>query len=115
MSAMSRRTLVLVPLLASACQTWRTVPLAPRDSGSLPAQVRVVRMGGEAVDLDAARVSPDSVVGMGGRGRVAIPRDSVAFVQQPQISSARTLGLIVGVPLAALGALFLLAAAAYAE
>ncbi len=99
MSARLRRTLVLVPLVASACYTWRPLPLAPRDSGSLPAQVRVTLRGGQAVELEDGRVSTDSVVGTQHRNRIAIPRDSVGFVQELQYSTARTLGVIVGVPL----------------
>ena len=111
MSAVSRRTLVLVPLLASACYTWRPVPLAPRDSGSLPADLRVVLRRGQAVELKDGRISPDSVVGMQDRNRIAIPRDSVGFVQKLQYSPARTISLVVGVPLVLYGLL----AAAFAQ
>jgi hypothetical protein len=111
MSAVSRRMLVLVPLLASACYTWRPVPLAPRDSGSLHADVRVVLRDGQAVELEDGRISPDSVVGMQHRNRIAIPRESVGFLQKLQYSPARTISLVVGVPLAVYGLL----AAAFAE
>ena len=72
-------------------------------------------MGGQAVELEAGRVSPDSVVGMRNGGRIAIPRDSVAFVQKAELSPARTLGLIVGVPLAAFGTLILLVLASWSS
>jgi hypothetical protein len=98
MSAMSRRTLVLVPLLASACHTLRPVPLAPEVSRELPARSWVVLKGGERVRLDRGRVTADSVVGsQRDGGRFAVSRDSVAFVEERHVSAGRTLGLAGGV------------------
>lgn len=97
MSAIPFRTLLLLPLLASACATWRTVPLAPRDSVSLPAPVRVVRAREAAVELDSGRVTADSVVGLRRGTRIAISRDDVAYIEQRRVSAARTFGLAGGV------------------
>jgi hypothetical protein len=105
----SRRTVLLVLFLASGCHTWRRVPLAPGDTGSLPAHSRVVRMGGEAVEIRGGRVSPDSLVGAGRNYRLAIPRDSVAFVEERRFSAGRTLGVAAGVLAVSFSAMLLAA------
>lgn len=97
MSGASRRTVLLVLLSASGCHSWHRVPLTPSDTGWLPAHSRVVRMGGEAVEIRGGRVSPDSLVGAGRNYRFAIPRDSVAFVEERRFSTGRTLGVAAGV------------------
>ena len=110
----SRRTVLLVLVLASGCHTWRRVPLAPGDRVSLPAHSRVVRMGGETVEIRGGRVSPDSLVGAGRNYRFAIPRDSVAFVEERRFSAGRTIGLTAGVVAVSFSALLIAAFAAFA-
>ena len=98
MIGLSRRRLIFLPLVLCACQSWRTVPLAPKDSGALPDHVWVVRLGGERVPVERGRVTTDSLIGRGGGGgRFAVSRDSIAFVEERRVSALRTLGLIGGI------------------
>jgi hypothetical protein len=78
--------------------------MAPGEARPLPARTRVVHRSGERIELAVGRVTPDSVVGArpGGvrdaaRGPVALPRDSVARVEERRVSWGRTLGLEVGI------------------
>ena len=85
---------------AGACHTYRAIPVAPGDALTLADRSRVVRVGGERIELARGAVTRDSVVGVphaaaadtGGR-RVAIPRDSVALIERRRLSWPRTLGL----------------------
>lgn len=105
MSARTRGMLVVAAVaLGTGCYTWHPVPLAPGEARPLPDRARVVRPTGERIELAGARVTPDSVVGARrGRARdaagrqVALPRDSVAFVEVRRLSWARTLWLVTGV------------------
>ena len=100
--------LVAAVAFGTGCHVWHAVPLAPGAAHPLPARARVVRPTGERIELRGGRVTPDSVVGArtlgapaGGAGRVALPRDSVAFVEVRRLSWARTLGVAGGVYLGA--------------
>ena len=106
MNVMLRGTLLGAATVAfgGGCRTWRAVPLIPGEARPLPATARAVRPTGERVELAGGRVTPDSVVGARRGGardaagsRVALPRDSVAFVEERRLSWARTLGLVGGV------------------
>ena len=82
MLAISPRSGLLILLLACACQSRRTVPLAPDQSGELPKRSVLVKKAGGRVRLEEGRVSGDSVIGVGRSGdRISIPRDSVALEQ----------------------------------
>jgi hypothetical protein len=113
MNVMLRGTLLGAATVAfgGGCRTWRAVPLIPGEARPLPATARAVRPTGERVELAGGRVTPDSVIGVrrgrGGPGpdaaggRVAIPRDSVMFVEERRLSWGRSLGAVGGVYLAA--------------
>jgi hypothetical protein len=95
---------VVAVAFGTGCHVWRAVPLAPGTAQPLPARTRVVRPTGERIELAGARVTPDSVVGARARGapyaavgRVALARDSVAFLEVRRLSWGRTLGLAAGV------------------
>ena len=82
MLTISPRSGLLILLLACACQSRRTVPLAPDQSGELPKRSVLVKKAGGRVRLEEGRVSGDSVIGVGRSGdRISIPRDSVALEQ----------------------------------
>jgi len=113
MSVSFRRTLVLLPLLVCACHSMRRAPLAPGVSRELPARSAVVSSAGERVVVDEGRVTADSVVGMRRDGaRFALPRDSVAFIEERHVSAGRTLGLAGGVGVGIMAALVALLVAA---
>lgn len=106
---MTGRRLFLRPLLVCGCRGWSPINLAPAQSGLLPSHARIVRRGGERVELHGGLVSPDSVVGTRrDGGYLAIPRDSVVLVEAPHTDSGRTL-IVVGL----LGGLAALLGAAY--
>ena len=97
MSGLSRATLIVVPLLVSACRTWHTVPLSPNDSGPLPRQSRIVLVGGERVLIEGGRTTRDTLLGARpGGARFAVPRDSVNLVQERKVSRARSIAAGVG-------------------
>jgi hypothetical protein len=87
-----RRRLFLVSLAACACHTWSPIALSPSDSAVLPAHIRIVRMGGERIEVRTGRVTPDSVVGTRRPGgSLALSRDSVASVEERHLNTGRTL------------------------
>jgi len=97
MRRISRGSLLVVPLVLCACHTYRTVPLSPQASGRLPEHSWVVRMGGERVPVEGGAATRDSIIGTRPDGsRVAIPRDSVAYVESREVSALRTAGAISG-------------------
>ena len=113
MRGVSRRTLLVVPLLVCACHTWRNVPLAPQASERLPDHSWVVRVGGERVPVEGGSATPDSIVGTRpDQSRIAIPRDSVAYVEVRQVSALRTAGAISGGVAVAYATLLIVALAA---
>jgi hypothetical protein len=97
MLGMSRARLIVVPLLACACQTWSTVPLSPNTPGPLPKHSTVVLVGGERVQVEDGRSTRDSLIGDRLNGaRFAVHRDSVNFVETRKVSVARSVGAGVG-------------------
>ena len=97
MAGLSRRTFILLPLLATACQTWSAVRLAPNETGALPKHSWVVMMGGARVPVEGGQFTRDSIVGTQGAGaRFAVSRDSVAYVEERKVSALKTLGLVAG-------------------
>ena len=105
MRARSRGPLLIAAVaLGPACHAWRAVPLAPGEARPLPARARIVRPTGDRIELAGGRVTPDSVIGVrpgpardAAGNRVALPRDSVAFVEERRRSWARTFGVVGGV------------------
>jgi hypothetical protein len=82
MSGPIRRAAVLVPLLVCACYS-RRVPLMMQVSRELPSPCWVVLQGGGRIQLDQARLTPDSVVGWRHEGgRVAVAREMVVAVEE---------------------------------
>jgi hypothetical protein len=91
---------VRLPLVESA-------PTDPERDRIAPSNSRVVRTGGSRVLLYAGRVTADSVIGSRGDTiRVAIPRASVASVENTHFAPLRTIGLFAGIALGALAAAF---------
>ena len=113
MRGVSRRTVLVVPLLAGACHSWSNVPLAPQASVRLPDHSWVVRVGGERVPVEAGSTTPDSIIGTRpDHSRIAIPRDSVAYVEVRKVSALRTAGAISGGVAVAYATLLIVALAA---
>lgn len=97
MLGMPRTRLLVVPLLACACHTSSTVPISPKTSGPLPAHSTVVLNGGRRVPVEDAFTARDSVFGLRLNGtRLAVPYDSVAYVESRQVSVLRSVGAGVG-------------------
>ena len=97
MLGMSRATLIVVPLLACACQTMSVVPISPNTPGPLPTHSTVVLVGGERVPVEDGRSTVDSLIGARLNGaRFAVPRDSVNFVEARKVSVARSVGAGAG-------------------
>lgn len=109
MHGLSRTRLIVVPLLACACHTTSTVPIAPHTSGPLPRHSTVVLVGGDRVPVEDGRTTRDSLIGTGlGGTRYAVHRDSVSFVETRTVSVARTVGAGAGGVLAALSVLIVM-------
>jgi hypothetical protein len=106
MRGLSGRHMILLPLLACACQSNHVVRLGPSEAGSLPNHSWVVLLAGPRVPVEGGRFSRDSIIGTQGAGRrFAVSRDSVAFVEKRSVSLTRTVGALglgfVGLSLAA--------------
>ena len=102
MFAARARTLILLPLVVSACASTRRAPLAPQTSNELRDYSVVVLKTGTRVRLAQGRVTADSVLGeRESGGRFAVSRDSVATVEESSLSVVRTLGLLGGIALGA--------------
>lgn len=83
MHGLSGRHLILLPLLASACQSHRIAPLELSGTGSLPTRSWVMLVGGTREPVDRGMFTRDSIVGFHGAGeRFAVSRDSVASVEE---------------------------------
>jgi hypothetical protein len=68
------------------------------------------------VPLDGGSATPDSIIGTRpDRSRVAIPRDSVAYVETRQVSALRTAGAISGGLLIAYATIVMIAFASFAQ
>ena len=95
MHGLSGRHLIPLPLLACACQSYRLVPLEPRNSGSLPKHSWVSLTRGVRVPVEGGHFTRDSVFGtQGGDRRFAVSRDSVTFVEERRLN---TLGMMKGI------------------
>lgn len=90
----------VVLLLAGACTTWRGSPgaLTRPDSTVEIRRARVVLRAGSSYEVRDASVRADSVIGLAGadRTRVAFARDEVARIETRQVSTSRTIGLVLG-------------------
>lgn len=98
-------SLLLLTLPASACRSWRTSDLAPRQliEEARPSSLRVTQSDGEHVYLRSPAISGDSVVGERlKRGPapvpIAIPMERVSEVATSEFSGNRTV-LAVLVPI----------------
>lgn len=92
----SMMLLLLAAVLAtSGCRTWREVPRLSGTTGPLPATARVVKTSGERITLAGGQLSRDSVVGTSAAGRVAVPRDSVARVEERRPAWGRSIALFL--------------------
>jgi hypothetical protein len=99
MRTVSRRILVLLPLLTLGCQSWKPVELSPKPR-SLSSSSWITMKGGQRLELRDGRVTADSLIGIHARLRRAIPRDSVVSVEERVNPSPVPLvmagGLLVG-------------------
>jgi hypothetical protein len=99
---------------AQACTTWRTVSLTPK---SFPRRdslrvVRVTRADGTRLQLQYAEITPDSLRGIEIRAGTPsiVPLSDVTRVQTHHFDAGKTIGLLLGLGLAA-GAAILIAVA----
>lgn len=98
---------LLLATLATACHSWRPVPLAPADSVRLEREVRVERVDGFVAELVDVTITRDTVTGRlardGADGRVLrIPRDSIRTLTARRTDAGKSVALGVGVYLGAL-------------
>jgi len=89
-----RASAIVLLALAASCSTWRPQPgigLARPESEWL-GHARVSLRDGTVLDLADAKISADSVVGLGGatRTRFALPRSEVAGVDVRRADSTMT-------------------------
>ena len=107
-----KRSILLLPLLACACQSAGIVRLPRQHSGALPTPSWVVVAGGTRVPVESGRFTPDSIIGtLAGGNRFAVSRDSVWFVEERRVSATKSIRAVgMGVGLLA-GALALLISA----
>ena len=104
MLGMPRTRLLVVPLLVCACHTSSTVPISPKSAGPLPAHSTVVLNGGLRVPVEDGFTARDSVFGVRLNGtRLAVPYDSVAYVEARQVSVLRSVGAGAGGLVVAMG------------
>jgi len=87
-------TLALTLIAVSGCRTWQMVPTTPDVTRPLRSQSRLIHTNGQQIEISEGRVTPDSVIGVSRSVRVAVPRDSVARVEERRFSPARSLGLV---------------------
>lgn len=110
MHGLSGRKLILLPLLACACQSRRVAPLELGTAGALPTHSWVVLTGGTRVPVDRGMFTRDSIIGFQGAGeRFAVSRDSVASVEERRetSTSASALGALKLVGYVTMGALII--------
>ncbi|MDQ3949946.1 MAG: hypothetical protein M3282_06345 [Gemmatimonadota bacterium] len=101
MNAPTLVTLVTLPLvlaMGSGCRTWRAVPPSSDLPRPLAAQSRLTRTDGARIELAGGLITADSVVGLShAAGRVSVPRNSVARVEERRLSWGRSIGLFLAV------------------
>ena|SRR5215210_5168222 len=109
MHGLSGRHLLFLPLLASACQSLRSVEVEPRSVTSLPTHSWVVLVGGARVPVERGIVTRDSIVGFQDNGkRFAVSHDSVASLEtrgesaDPAFRALKWTLIVVGVGIALL-------------
>jgi hypothetical protein len=105
MNAPTLVTLVTFSLglaMGSGCRTWRALPPSAELPRPLASQSRVTRIDGLRFEIAGGLITADSVVGLSrATGRVSVPRDSVARVEERRLSWFRSIALGLSVWLAA--------------
>jgi hypothetical protein len=108
------RRLILLALAGStpACATWRAQGYEPRVvvEREHPDRLRLTRSDSSRAELRQPRVEGDSLVGIAGSGPLAVPLDSVAYVELHRQNAAL---LYVGVGLGIAGGILALVAATW--
>ncbi len=111
--------LMLFGLHLNACSTWQPVPVNLRQliEEEQPDRIRIFQPDGTRIEVRNPRVETDSLTAEVpvrlsplefGTETVKIPLTDVHAFEIRRFDMARTLGLIVAVPLATLGGLLLL-------
>jgi hypothetical protein len=84
--------------VGAGCRTWRAAPPSAELPRPLASQSRVTRTDGSRIELVSGLVPADSVIGISRAvGRVSVPRDSVARVEERRLSWGRSIGLFLAV------------------
>jgi hypothetical protein len=93
---------VTLVTFALACTSWKTQQVAPEQvlTQKRPDHVRVIQPGGVELELWAPRISSDSLVGRRVRkdstSVAGIPLSDVTRLQVRELTTAGTLGVVVG-------------------
>jgi hypothetical protein len=96
-------TLALLPVLTTACHTWKTQPLILGQAERWSSPIRVELASGELLTLDAARVERDTLYGTARAKRgvqagtpFALSMRDVRAIDERVFSGDRTAGVVVG-------------------
>jgi hypothetical protein len=99
----------MLVLVLTGCFTWE--PYAPGtglvSSQSLPPRVRAIRQDSTRFALTAPFVQSDSLFGRVQGDTVAVPVADIISLDRERFSIGRTLGVVLGVPIAAFGLTYL--------
>ena len=114
--AVAQRALLVALLFMAGCMHWSG--LTPDATVKRPAILRLHLHDGSVITVREAVVSEDSIVGAPWGGgvagsRVAVARAHVDRIEIGEKDALRTTGLVLGIVVAAVGALVLLAVATY--
>ena len=90
---------LLLALHVNACTTWRPTTVSPPQllEDEAPSRVRITRLAGEQVTIEAPRIRADSVVGRGTAAPVSVAVSDIQQIEVRRTSVLRTLGLAPGV------------------
>ena len=83
--------LLLAILVVSGCYTWRSAEPVPGEVRRLAKTTEVIRTDGVRFELTRGEIKADSVVGTTGTGRVAIPVQDVARIEEYRLNKRRSI------------------------
>ena len=107
---LARRSLCLLGILGLAlggCATWRPYDSTLRDGQPLPSYLRVTQRDSSQVGLIAPFVRGDTLHGRAQDDLVGVPVAEIARLDRERVSIPRTVGVVIGVPAALFGSVYL--------
>ncbi|MEA2724335.1 MAG: hypothetical protein QOH59_2106 [Gemmatimonadales bacterium] len=101
----SLRGSLLLGFLVSGCATWRPYDTGPGLSAgqSLPYRLRATRQDSTRIALTAPFIRADTLYGTRLGDTLAVPLSGIIGLERERVSIERTLGVAIGIPVAALG------------